>query len=226
MKHYHLSHQQLAAATIALLAVGLGIVYFLNSHYFQGDRVNAAGIRTQALTTMLARGDKLLGSTDQLMAAVKSSPLELAPAPQKTPSSSDRPLWQTANRNAPTPSIPLSDRILAYESIQLDQHPASMPVAGQEVSLPLLKGELVRAQVESGTLHENGDYSWRGHLKGHGSDYPVVMTYGESGIYATITTPEGSYSLESINGLGWLYKNPAEPDLSAAGAVDHLEPPQ
>lgn len=226
MKHYHLSHQQLAVAAFALLATGLGTIYLLNTHFFQADSVNAAGIRTQALTTMLARGDKLLGNTDKLIATINTTPLEPEPAPQKTQGTLERPLWQSASRNAPTPSIPLNEHVVAYESVQLEQHPASMPVAGQEVSLPLLKGDLVKVQVEVGNLHENGDYSWRGHLKGHGSDYPVIMTYGESGTYATITTPEGSYSLESINGLGWLYKNPAEPELSAAGAVDHLEPPQ
>ncbi len=225
MKHYHLSHQQLAVAAFALLATGLGTIYLLNSR-FQEDRVNAAGIRTQTLTTMLARGDKLLGSTDKLIATINATPLEPEPAPQKVPNPTDRPLWQTASRNAPTPSIPLSERVVSYESVQLEQHLASMPVAGQEVSLPLLKGDLAKVQVETGSLHDNGDYSWRGHLKGHGSDYPVVMTYGENSAYATITTPEGSYSLESINGLGWLYKNPAEPELSAAGATDNLEPPQ
>lgn len=225
MKHYHLSHQQLAIVSFGLLAIGLTAIYFLNSH-FQSDRVNAAGIHTQALTSMLARGDKLLTSTDKLIATINTTALEPEPAPQKTPVAGDRPLWQTASRNAPTPSIPLSERIAAYEAVQLEQHPATMPVAGQEVNLPLLKGEQVRVQVEAGSLHDNGDYSWRGHLKGQGTDYPVVMTYGESGIYATITTPEGSYSLESINGLGWLYKNPAEPELSTAGAEDNREPPQ
>jgi hypothetical protein len=38
-----------------------------------------------------------------------------------------------------------------------------------------------------------------------------------------VTTPEGSYTMESIDGSGWLYKNPAEIELSIAGAPDFLE---
>jgi hypothetical protein len=79
------------------------------------------------------------------------------------------------------------------------------------------------ADVQSTTTNPNGDYTWSGHLQGHGTDYPVVMTYGEHSIFATITTPEGSYTMESIDGLGWLYKNPAEVELSNPGAKDFLD---
>ena len=71
----------------------------------------------------------------------------------------------------------------------------------------------------------NGDYSWRGYLDGYGTDYPVVMTYGANSVFATVTTPKGSYTLVSVSGSGWIYKNPSEFELSQPGVEDHMEIP-
>ena len=49
------------------------------------------------------------------------------------------------------------------------------------------------------------------------------MTYGERSIFATITTPDGSYTMESLDGLGWLYKNPAEVELFNTDSKDFVE---
>jgi hypothetical protein len=131
--------------------------------------------------------------------------------------------WQMADVKAETPSIPLSEKISDYSIVELPQKAAALPALGEQISLPMLHGKTLIATVESVTNFPNGDYSWSGHLQGSGSDYPVVMTYGDHSIFATITTPEGSYTMESINGLGWLYKNPAEIELSHPGAKDFLE---
>ena len=119
--------------------------------------------------------------------------------------------------------ITLSEKISNYAIVQLEQHPAQFPAVGEQIQLPMLNGQSVMADVQSTTTNPNGDYTWTGHLQGYGTDYPVVMTYGEHSIFATITTPEGSYTMESIDGLGWLYKNPAEIELSNPGAKDFLE---
>ena len=140
-------------------------------------------------------------------------------APQATTSGS----WKMGNIKTATPTIPLSERISAYAIVELAQHPTSFPVAGQQIVLPILNGQQVAVNIQSVITNPNGDYTWSGHLEGYGTDYPVVMTYGENSIFATITTPEGSYTMESIDGLGWLYKNPAEIELSTAGAKDFLE---
>jgi hypothetical protein len=124
---------------------------------------------------------------------------------------------------AAIPKIPLSEKISVYAIVELEQHPANFPAEGQQILLPMLNGEKVIANVQSVTTNPNGDYSWAGHLDGYGTDYPIVMTYGEHSIFATITTPDGSYSMESLNGLGWLYKNPAEVELSTSGAKDYVE---
>ncbi len=110
--------------------------------------------------------------------------------------------------------------------VEFETNTATYPLIGQQITLPLLKGNKVSAKVESIQVHPNGDYSLRGHINGYGTDYPITMTYGEQQIFATITTPEGSYSMEALNGLGWLYKNPAEPELITPGNNDFIEPPK
>jgi len=131
--------------------------------------------------------------------------------------------WRTGDAGVSTPKIPLNEKIVAYAVVELDQHPAQLPVAGEQVQIPMLGGKSVVVNVESITNNPNGDYTWSGHLQGYGTDYPVIMTYGEHSIFAMVTTPEGSYSMESVEGLGWLYKNPAEAELSKPGTKDYLE---
>lgn len=131
--------------------------------------------------------------------------------------------WQMADVKADAPSIPLGEEIAVYAIVELPQKSVHFPAVGEQVSLPMLRGKAVTAKVKSTLTLANGDYSWSGHLEGYGTDYPVVMTYGERAIFATITTPEGSYSMESMDGVGWLYKNPAEVELSAVGANDYLD---
>ncbi|GGY74331.1 hypothetical protein GCM10011613_19650 [Cellvibrio zantedeschiae] len=131
--------------------------------------------------------------------------------------------WTMGDVKTDTPKIPLSEKISDYAIVQLEQNPEQLPAVGQQIQLPMLNGQSVVANVESTTTNPNGDYTWSGHLQGYGTDYPVVMTYGEHSIFATITTPQGSFTMESIDGLGWLYKNPAEIELSNPGANDFLE---
>ncbi len=159
-------------------------------------------------------------------AEMPSSPVIQTPqlaASKMIPTTADLKSWQMGDVKAATPKIPLSEKISNYAIVQLEQHPAQLPLMGQQIQLPMLNGQSVVANVESTTKNPNGDYSWSGHLEGYGTDYPVVMTYGEHSIFATITTPEGSYTMESTDGLGWLYKNPAEVELSNPGAKDFLD---
>lgn len=159
-------------------------------------------------------------------AEMPTAPLTQTPhraLPQSAPQTADLKSWQMGDVKAATPKIPLSEKISDYAIVQLEQHPAQFPGVGEQIQLPMLNGQSVIANVQSTTTNPNGDYTWSGHVQGYGSDYPVVMTYGEHSIFATITTPEGSYTMESIDGLGWLYKNPAEIELSNPGAKDFLE---
>ena len=131
------------------------------------------------------------------------------------------PAWKVGGIESP--SIPLNEKIVDYEVVEIDQHPERFPQVGEQVTLPMLNGQEVVIDVQSISTSANGDQTWSGHLQGQGTDYPVIMTYGESSVFAMITTPEGSYSMQSVNGVGWLYKNPSELELSTTGTHDYLE---
>lgn len=131
--------------------------------------------------------------------------------------------WQTDPQISP--AIPLPDAVVDYEPVSVDMDSPAYPGVGEQVKLMLPGRSEVVAKVASSHENPNGDYSWRGYLEGYGDEYPVVMTYGGNSVFATITTPQGSYTLESVSGSGWVYKNPSEFELSEPGKNDYLEIP-
>jgi hypothetical protein len=133
--------------------------------------------------------------------------------------------WGMADATVATPTMPLPGGVSVYEPVSVDMDNPAYPQAGQHTSVTMPGGERLQVNIETSTTNPNGDYTWRGHLDGHGDEYPVVMTYGGNSVFATVTTPNGSYTLESVNGSGWIYKNPSEFELSNPGANDFLEIP-
>lgn len=133
--------------------------------------------------------------------------------------------WRIADSSTATPAMPLPDAVSIYEPVAVDMETLVYPEQGQQTSVTLPGGERLQVNVKMDTTNPNGDYTWRGHLEGYGDEYPVVMTYGNNSVFATVTTPEGSYTLESVNGSGWIYKNPSEFELSHPGVNDFLEIP-
>ena len=132
--------------------------------------------------------------------------------------------WQlSSGDDTPQPSIPLNEKVKKYSVVRVNPHPENLPSEGEQIVLPLLDGQTIKVNVEVTKTTENGDYIWSGHLAGYSNDYPIVMTYGEKLTFATVTTPEGSYSLEAVNGVGWLYKNPSVAELSKPGGNDSVE---
>lgn len=129
------------------------------------------------------------------------------------------------NHTGALPNFPLPDGIVIYEPVSLDME-TPYPLPGEKVTLPLPENIHVQVRVTTSHLNPNGDYSWRGHLDGQGDNYPATMTFGQRAVFATVTTPQGSYALETINGRGWVYKNPAEIELSQPGAEDFMEIPE
>jgi hypothetical protein len=221
---YHLSHSQLLWVALFLLTFGLIAIYVLNTHFGNSQQVNAAGINAQAVTSMIRQGEDLNAASNTLIADINTTHASQTAVQTQTPETLGA-AWQAAGNKSGTPQIPLSDKITQYQIIEIETHPKSLPLVGQAVTFPLFDGKAVSALVKTIHVHPNSDYSWRGHLQAYGSEYPVTMTYGQQGVFASITTPEGSYSMESQDGLGWLYKNPAEPELTLPGNSDFVEPP-
>lgn len=179
-----------------------------------------------AVNPVLANANSELARAQQALSpAVKSAPeVESVKVDDSIALVSDA--WRMADATAATPTMPLPGGVSVYEPVAVDMENPAYPEAGQQTSVTLPGGERLQVNVKSSNTNPNGDYSWRGHLDGFGADeYPVVMTYGGNSVFATVTTPKGSYTLESVNGSGWIYKNPSEFELSHPGVNDFLEIP-
>jgi hypothetical protein len=199
--------------------------------------------REEILLTPAQRHQVLVDQQPQKLTGLSSEPvianakLELsraqkalsADAQSSTPShaagSAANDAWRMGDATTVS-QMPVPGGVSVYEPVSVDMEDPDYPEAGEQVSVSLPGGEQLKVNVKASVTNPNGDYTWRGHLDGYGTDdYPVVMTYGGNSVFATVTTPKGSYTLESVNGSGWIYKNPAEVELSNPEAHDYLEIP-
>lgn len=164
----------------------------------------------------LARAKKALDTSAQSPAKAESAIGQSVAPPDA---------WSIGDATTTT-SLPIPAGVSVYEPISVDMENPDYPEPGEQISVTVPGGEQLTVNVEGSTTNPNGDYTWRGHLDGQGGDeYPVIMTYGGNSVFATVTTPKGSYTLESVNGSGWIYKNPSEFELSQPGKNDYLEIP-
>jgi len=176
-----------------------------------------------ALDPLVANANRELARAQQALASPVNSSRDLKPVQESAVNLADA--WRTPTANTPTPSMPLPSGVSIFEPVAVDMENPAYPEAGQQIAVSMPGGERLQVNIENSSTNPNGDYTWRGHLEGYGDEYPVVMTYGGSSVFATVTTPKGSYTLESVNGSGWIYKNPSELELSSPGANDYLEIP-
>jgi len=168
---------------------------------------------------------ELVRAQQALNPAATTSAQEIQPVEVDKPVAVVPDAWRVMDAAAVSPAMPLPESVSVYEPVSVDMENPAYPEAGQQTSVTLPGGERLQINIETSATNPNGDYSWRGHVDGHGDEYPVVMTYGGNSVFATVTTPDGSYTLESVNGSGWIYKNPSEFELSDPGANDYLEIP-
>lgn len=203
---------------------GLGVAYFLMSASDAPSKEIRASSSAETNVELDPNINARLEKADRVLQAAQSLTNE-ATKPEASSVKRSASGWALAEPSLPQPSIKLSEQISIFQAIEISR-PEETPRVGDQISFPMFHGESVLVDVQSVKNHSDGSYSWSGHLVGHGDDYPVVVTYGEHSAFATITTPEGSYTMESVDGLGWLYKNPSEFELSKPGSTDVLEIPE
>ncbi len=217
---------------ISLLTVALGIsslyLWYANLLDTQSPIENleaAKKLTTEPPSNALSRSNAILELAEQKAAAADialknniDDPKEINQIEKKA-----KEIWKVADNNTKRSSIPLAELVKEYQAIELDPEPESYPSIGDQITLPMLNGKHVVAEVQDVTLNPNGDYTWTGHIVGEGNDHPVIFTYGAKSTFATISTADGSFSLETVNGSGWLYKNPSMTDMAANNRSDTLE---
>jgi hypothetical protein len=116
-------------------------------------------------------------------------------------------IWTAAGDEGDLPTLALNADIPHAEVVHLPEPQALEKVPGDRLSVPLIGGRMLAVTVEEAARLPSGDYTWRGYVDGEGDDFPVIFTVGKNSAFATITSWEGSYTMESIDGVGWLYRN-------------------
>ena len=150
------------------------------------------------------------------VANIKSLPVvDQAEAPRST--------WQ-AIQGAPEPFVVAS---AVKEKLTVDMSGVEIgnATSGERMSFILPDGSNVVARVENTWTEANGDKAWSGHVEdAAGPDYRILVMQGSTATFAAINTSKGTYTLESINGRGVVYKNPEMGDVAPHGTTDYLIP--
>lgn len=116
-------------------------------------------------------------------------------------------VWSPVSDGSEVPPLELNPHITHAEVIRLPEADLLEKNPGDRLSIPLLDGRSLAVTVEDASRLPNGDYSWRGYVEGEEDDFPVIFTVGKNSAFATITSWEGSYTMESVGGVGYLYRN-------------------
>jgi hypothetical protein len=145
-----------------------------------------------------------------------------------------------------TPVIASVEPVITGETVVIAQTMKDLPVqytrypagAVLPISFPvkelmnLGKGDVVKLDTPLGQFnvaHDNtipgtdGSNIWVGHLADEGDGYRMMISQGPTGLMGDITTPEGTFSVESVNGSTYMIDTSKLDHLSLDG--DTIEPP-
>lgn len=133
-------------------------------------------------------------------------------------------VWSPVSDGSEVPPLELNPQITHAEIIRLPETDLLEKNPGDRLSIPLLEGRSLAVTVEEASRLPNGDYSWRGYVEGEDDDFPVIFTVGKNSAFATITSWEGSYTMESVGGVGYLYRNIVDRGEDAIAVPDGVSP--
>jgi|GEM_PF-2362088 len=133
-------------------------------------------------------------------------------------------LWQTGRQYGLDYTTFPHTKVLEFDAVGIDAEAVLLAEPGQSLRLPLPSNRVAQVTVKQSKIDRLGNVTVSGYLDGFGDRYPFVITYSEQSTFAMVTNPSGSYSVETVNGIGWIYKNPNEHELSAPGYNDSKIP--
>ncbi|MGL4250270.1 MAG: hypothetical protein ACRCR1_06410 [Aeromonas sp.] len=130
--------------------------------------------------------------------------------------------WQSVEIDADFPLAEPGEAVEQPLAIVLQGDALGHAQVGDSVTLPLPDGSTLEARVTKVILQQGGRRNWQGEIQVDGGSFPVNFTLGGQATFGFIGTPQGSYSVETMGGKGWVYKNPPL-DLGHGGS-DALTP--
>ena len=116
-------------------------------------------------------------------------------------------------------SFPLKEGITPVSAINLPQQSIANLNVGDIVSLPNMGTGEFNAKINTKKTHKNGSVTLTGNLVDSGNKYAVVLTEGKNMSFGTVTTPNGSFEIETRNGVGYVYAT----DAIDRAYIDHTQ---
>lgn len=91
-------------------------------------------------------------------------------------------------------------------AINIEEKTIAELSVGDVIQLPPVGQVTYEAVISQKVRHKNGSVSVSGNLIGDGNDkHAVILTEGKTTSYASISTPEGAFEIETVNGKGYIY---------------------
>ena len=102
-------------------------------------------------------------------------------------------------------SFPVKEGINPLIAVEIPKGTIRKLEIGDKVSLPYMGAGEYEATITEKTTHKNGSVSVTGNIFDSGNQYSVVLTEGKSMSFGTVTTPNGSFEIETKDGQGYVY---------------------
>jgi len=78
---------------------------------------------------------------------------------------------------------------------------------GESILLPVIDNNEYTIKVIHHHISERGNVSIDGSFQENGITYHAILTEGKASAYITMNTPSGSYEVEVLDGLGFIYSS-------------------
>ncbi len=107
--------------------------------------------------------------------------------------------------NIVSQDFPQKDGIEPLSAIEIKKDSISKVKIGDTITLPFVDDAKYRAKISDKIIHKDGSTSITGNLINRDKKYSVVLTQGKNSSFGSLTTPEGTYEIEVLNGKGYVY---------------------
>lgn len=115
-------------------------------------------------------------------------------------------VYQEIDKEALLKEMPHKKLVAPILAIEVEENNIAKLSVGDIIKLPLVGQVEYEAIISKKVQHKNGSTSVTGNLVGDQNEkHAVILTEGKSTSYASISTPEGAFEIETINGVGYVY---------------------
>ncbi len=114
-------------------------------------------------------------------------------------------IWVQSDMKNVEKKFSSKEEVLPLIAIKLPKNTIKNLNVGDTVVLPNMGNGEFEAKITEKKTHKNGSVTVSGNLIDSGNQYAVVLTEGKNMSFGTVNTPNGSFEIETRNGVGYVY---------------------